>query len=145
MEEGRSGYSREIQGGLVSRKQILYSVCVREEWSKAILPAQEEVSSAYCISQIRRTCKKQPPQSEPTAFGAFGAVTLARTSHHKQLPCLTLRVSHRAWIEPGEWLSTTKLQSKRSNPNARRQMGVRNFNREAAPLPPNHGGDGFLT
>jgi hypothetical protein len=30
----------------------------------------------------------------------------------------------------------------RSNPNARRQMGVR---MEAAPLPPNHGGDGFLT
>jgi hypothetical protein len=30
----------------------------------------------------------------------------------------------------------------RSNPNARLQMGVR---MEAAPLPPNHGGDGFLT
>ena len=53
-----------------------------------------------------------------------------------------LWVSHRAWIEPGEWLSTTELQSKRSNPNARRQMGVR---KEAAPSPPNHGGDEFLT
>ena len=36
----------------------------------------------------------------------------------------------------------SKLQSKRSNPNARRQVGVR---KEAAPLPPNHGGDEFLT
>jgi hypothetical protein len=53
------------------------------------------------------------------SFGAFGAVTAPRTSHHKQLSCLTLRVSHRAWIEPGEWLSTSELQSKRSNPNAR--------------------------
>jgi hypothetical protein len=55
-------------------------------------------------------------------FGAFGAVTLARTSPHKQLPCLTLRVSHRAWTDPGEWLNTTELQSKRSNPNARRPI-----------------------
>ena len=39
---------------------------------------------------------------------------------------------------PGEWLSTTELQSKRSNPNARRQLGVR---KEAAPLPPNHGSE----
>ena len=39
-------------------------------------------------------------------------------------------------------MSTTELQSKRSNPNARLQMGVR---MEAAPLPPNHGGHGFLT
>ena len=39
------------------------------------------------------------------AFGAFGAVSLSRTSHHKQLSCLTLRVSHRVWIEPEEWLS----------------------------------------
>jgi len=67
---------------------------------------------------------------------------LTRTSPHKQLPCSTLRVSHWAWTEPGEWLSTTKLQSKRSNPNARRQLGVR---KEATPLPPNHGGDEFLT
>ena len=58
-------------------------------------------------------------------FGAFGAVSATLTRHHKQLSCLTLRVSHRAWIEPGEWLSTSELQSKRSNPNARRQMGVR--------------------
>jgi hypothetical protein len=39
-------------------------------------------------------------------------------------------------------LSTSELQYKRSNPNARRQMGVR---QEADPLPSNHGGDGFLT
>jgi hypothetical protein len=36
----------------------------------------------------------------------------------------------------------SKLQSKRSNPNARWQLGVR---KEAAPSPPNHGGDEFLT
>ena len=36
----------------------------------------------------------------------------------------------------------SELQPKRSNPNARRQLGVR---KEAAPSPPNHGGDGFLT
>ena len=67
---------------------------------------------------------------ESKYFGAFGVVTLTRTSPHKQLPCLTLRVSHQSWIDPGEWLNTTELQSKRSNPNARRQMGVR---MEAAP------------
>ena len=62
-----------------------------------------------------------PPCSH-CAFGAFGAVYATRTSHHKQLSCLTLRVSHRVWIEPEEWLNTSELQSKRSNPNARRQM-----------------------
>jgi hypothetical protein len=41
-----------------------------------------------------------------SAFGAFGAVSVTLTRHHKQLSCLTLRVSHRAWIEPGEWLNT---------------------------------------
>ena len=46
-----------------------------------------------------------------TAFGAFGAVSATLTRHHKQLTCLTLRVSHRAWIEPGEWLNTSELQS----------------------------------
>jgi hypothetical protein len=35
-----------------------------------------------------------------------------------------------------------ELQSKRSNPNARWQLGVR---KEAAPSPPNHGVDEFLT
>ena len=40
-------------------------------------------------------------------FGAFGAVYVTRTRHHKQLSCLTLRVSHRVWIEPEEWLSTS--------------------------------------
>jgi hypothetical protein len=54
----------------------------------------------------------------------------------------TRRVSHRAWIERGEWLSTTELQSKRSNPNTRRQLGDL---MEAAPSPPNHRGDEFLT
>ncbi len=39
-------------------------------------------------------------------------------------------------------MSTTELQSKRSNPNAQWQLGVL---KEAAPSPPNHGGDGFLT
>ena len=65
-------------------------------------------------------------------FGAFGAVSASRTSHHKQLPFSAhiVRVPHRAWTEPGEWLSTTELQSKRSNPNAQRQMGVR---KQAAP------------
>ena len=46
-------------------------------------------------------------------FGAFGAVSLPLTSHHKQLSCLTLRVSHRAWIEPGEWLNTKPSTSPR--------------------------------
>ena len=36
----------------------------------------------------------------------------------------------------------SELQSKKSNPNARRRLGVR---KEAAPSPPNHGGDEFLT
>ena len=39
-------------------------------------------------------------------------------------------------------MSTTELQSKRSNPNARQQLGVR---KEADPSPPNHGGTEFLT
>ena len=59
-----------------------------------------------------------------------------------QVSPLTNRVSHRAWIESGEWLSTTELQSKRSNPNARRQLGDL---MEDAPSPPNHGGDEFLS
>ena len=93
------------------------------------------------------TSELQSMRSNPNAhvfLGAFGAVYATRTRHHKQLSCLTLRVSHRVWIEPEEsqWLSTSELQSKRSNPNARLQMGV---HQEAAPLPPNHGGDGFLT
>ena len=33
-------------------------------------------------------------------FGAFGAVSATLTRHHKQLSCLTLRVSHRAWTGP---------------------------------------------
>ena len=49
-------------------------------------------------------------------FGAFGAVSVTLTRHHKQLTCLTLRVSHWVWIQPEEWLSTAELQSKRSNP-----------------------------
>ena len=61
-----------------------------------------------------------------------------------QVSPLTSRwqVSHWAWIEPGEWLSTTKLQSKRSNPNARRQLGDL---MEADPSPPNHRVNKFLT
>ena len=46
-------------------------------------------------------------------FGAFGAVSATLTRHHKQLSCLTLRVSHRAWIEPGEWLNTKPNSSPR--------------------------------
>jgi hypothetical protein len=46
-------------------------------------------------------------------FGAFGAVSVTLTRHHKQLSCLTLRVSHRAWIEPGEWLNTKPSSSPR--------------------------------
>ena len=46
-------------------------------------------------------------------FGAFGAVSATLTRHHKQLSCLTLRVSHRAWIEPGEWLNTKPSSSPR--------------------------------
>jgi hypothetical protein len=30
------------------------------------------------------------PRTRQGAFGAFGVVNLPRTSHHKQLPCLTL-------------------------------------------------------
>ena len=47
------------------------------------------------------------------SFGAFGAVSLPLTRHHKQLSCLTLRVSHRAWMEPGEWLNTKPSSSPR--------------------------------
>ena len=40
----------------------------------------------------------------------------------------------------------SKLQSKRSNPNARWQLGVLSqLTEEADPSPPNHGGDGVLT
>ena len=35
------------------------------------------------------------PSQASIKFGAFGAVSLPRTSHHKQLSCLTLRVSLR--------------------------------------------------
>jgi hypothetical protein len=61
-----------------------------------------------------------------------------------QVSPLPSRVSHRptVWIEPGEWLSTTKLQSKRSDPNARLQLGDL---KEAVPSPPNHRHDEFLT
>ena len=64
-----------------------------------------------CLFQLK--VFSAPLRASAFAFGAFGAVSVTLTRHHKQLSCLTLRVSHRAWIEPGEWLNTKPSTSPR--------------------------------
>ena len=77
--------------------------------SSAIAPP---LSVRYFTPHLPSNCRaatfghQYPRKHSSFTFGAFGAVSVTRTSHHKQLSCLTLRVSHRAWIEPGEWLNT---------------------------------------
>ena len=56
----------------------------------------------------------QGPASSPkkrVLFIDLSLFILIFPSRHKQLPCLTLRVSHRAWKEPGGWLNTYRRSS----------------------------------
>jgi hypothetical protein len=79
----------------------------------------------------------------PDTFGAaFGEFNATRTNQRKQLPGLDKQGLPLGPDRTRGVVEHSKLQSKRSNPNARWLLGVR---KEATHSPPNHGGDEFLT
>ena len=76
----------------------------------------------------------------PCAFGAFGAVTAALTSPRKHF---TRHVESLSGPRITEGVvEHSEVQSMRGNPNARRQL--RDL-KEADPYPPNHTGASFCT